>query len=51
MIELIVAKCLIFTISGKHVQDPELDFDCVEMPIGNYEFNRYYRIKNGKVYQ
>ena len=32
------------------LQDPELDFDCVEMSIGNYEFNRYYRIKNGEVY-
>lgn len=32
------------------LQDPQLDFDCVEMPIGNYEFGKYYRIKNGQVY-
>ena len=32
------------------LQDPELDFDCIQMPIGNYEFNRHYYIKNGKVY-
>lgn len=34
----------------KGLEDPELDFDCIQMPIGNYEFNRYYRIKNGEVY-
>lgn len=32
------------------LQDPELDFDCVEMPIGNYEFGTDYYIKNGQVY-
>ena len=32
------------------ISDPQLDFDCIQMPIGDYELNKYYYIKDGKVY-
>ncbi len=32
------------------LEDPELDFDCIQMPVGQYQFNRYYYIKDGRVY-
>lgn len=40
-------------LNGKpnSIQDPNLDFDCIQMSIGNYQLNKYYYIKDGKVYQ
>lgn len=34
----------------KGIQDPQLDFDCIQMPLGDYQLNKYYYIKDGKVY-